>query len=115
MNSIDVETGQEPVDFNPALTQLADIPSIPDTTAQALGRKLRIVRGQMDGLIRMIEAGRDGSDILTQLAASLGLLKSVEVDLIEAQLRSFMAEALLHREVDEAELEAYLKKLKKLL
>lgn len=70
--------------------------------------------------------GRGGPEYATELAvhdqetsddeaASLGLLKSVEVDLIEAQLRSFMAEALLHREVDDAELEAYLKKLKKLL
>ena len=38
--------------------------------AAAVVTRLRRARGQLDGVIAMIEAGRDCSDIVTQLAAA---------------------------------------------
>jgi DNA-binding FrmR family transcriptional regulator len=38
-------------------------------TVVAVGNRLRRARGQLDGVLRMLEDGRDCADVVTQLAA----------------------------------------------
>jgi DNA-binding FrmR family transcriptional regulator len=41
-----------------------------DESAAAVATRLRRARGQIDGVLAMIEAGRDCEDIVTQLSAA---------------------------------------------
>ena len=41
-----------------------------DESASAVATRLRRARGQIDGVLAMIEAGRDCEDIVTQLSAA---------------------------------------------
>lgn len=43
--------------------------TIPDEDLESISRRLRRARGQMDGILRMIDERRDCADIVTQLAA----------------------------------------------
>ena len=45
-------------------------------------RKLKTVRGQLDGLIRMVEEDRYCIDISNQLMASIGILKNINRDIL---------------------------------
>ena len=56
-------------------------------------RKLRTVRGQIEGLIKMVENDRYCIDISNQLMASLGILKNINKDVLEAHLKNCVAEA----------------------
>ncbi|MGI6621020.1 MAG: metal-sensing transcriptional repressor [Bacillota bacterium] len=56
-------------------------------------RKLKTVRGQLDGLIRMVEEDRYCIDISNQLMASIGILKNINRDILHAHLRHCVAEA----------------------
>jgi len=44
-------------------------------------KKLKTVRGQVDGIIRMIEEDRYCVDISTQILSIIGLLKKANIDL----------------------------------
>ena len=57
-------------------------------------RKIRIARGQLDGIIRMIEDDRYCIDISTQLMSTLSLLKNVNREILQAHIRSCVKEAL---------------------
>ncbi len=57
-------------------------------------RKLKIVKGQIDGLLKMVEDDRYCIDISNQLLASQSLLRSINREIIEAHLRSCVREAL---------------------
>jgi DNA-binding FrmR family transcriptional regulator len=78
-----------------------------DTTqlTDVLGR-LKRVQGQIGGIIRMIEDGRDCADVLTQLAAASRALDRAGFKIIATGMRQCLAQddAGLRR-VDEAELE----------
>lgn len=70
-----------------------------------LGR-LKRVQGQIGGIIRMIEEGRDCSDVVTQLAAAARALDRAGFKIIATGLRQCMVEDDEGtRQVDEAELE----------
>jgi DNA-binding FrmR family transcriptional regulator len=62
-------------------TQLADV----------LGR-LRRVQGQVGGIIRMIEEGRDCVDVVTQLAAASRALDRAGFKIIATGMRQCMVE-----------------------
>ena len=57
-------------------------------------RKLKIARGQLDGIMRMIEEDRYCVDISTQLMSTLSLLKNVNREILQAHIRSCVREAL---------------------
>ena len=57
-------------------------------------RKLKIARGQLDGIMRMIEEDRYCVDISTQLMSTLSLLKNVNREILQAHIRSSVREAL---------------------
>ncbi len=56
-------------------------------------RKLKTVRGQIDGIIRMVEDDRYCIDISNQLMASIAILKNINKDVLEAHLRHCVLEA----------------------
>jgi DNA-binding FrmR family transcriptional regulator len=64
-----------------------------DTTqlGDVLGR-LRRVQGQIGGIIRMIEEGRDCSDVVTQLAAASRALDRAGFKIIATGMRRCMVE-----------------------
>lgn len=58
-------------------------------------RKLKTVRGQIDGLIKMVEDDRYCIDISNQIMASISILKNVNVEVLNAHL-----EHCVHQAVD---------------
>ena len=57
-------------------------------------RKMKIVRGQMDGVIRMIEEDRYCIDISTQLLALIGQIKKANMDILNDHLKTCVATAI---------------------
>jgi len=72
-----------------------------------LGR-LKRVQGQVGGIIRMIDEGRDCSDVVTQLAAASRALDRAGFKIIATGMRQCMVKVtddVGTRRLDEAELE----------
>ena len=61
-----------------------------DASAAAI-RRLRRAEGQIAGVIRMLEAGRDCRDIVTQLAAASSALDRAGFHIIASGLRQCLA------------------------
>ena len=57
-------------------------------------RQLKIARGQLDGVLRMIEEDRYCVDISNQLLATQALLKRVNKEIMHAHIRSCVREGL---------------------
>lgn len=57
-------------------------------------RLLKTARGQIDGLIKMVEEDRYCIDISTQLLASAAVLRSANREVLHAHLQSCVANAL---------------------
>ncbi len=76
-------------------------------------RKIRIARGQLDGIIRMIEDDRYCIDISTQLMSTLSLLKNVNREILQAHIRSCVKEAL-ETDMENPKIEEALKVLEKM-
>ncbi len=60
--------------------------------------KLKTVRGQVDGIIRMIEDDRYCVDISTQILSIIGLLKKANIDVLNGHIRTCVADAILQGE-----------------
>ena len=60
--------------------------------------KLKIARGQLDGILRMVEDNRYCIDISNQLLATQALLKSANQQILQAHIRTCVREA---RQTDE--------------
>ncbi len=56
-------------------------------------KKLKTVRGQIEGLIRMVEDDRYCIDISNQLMASIGILKNINIDVLDAHLKNCVTDA----------------------
>lgn len=56
-------------------------------------RRLRIARGQLEGIIKMVEDDRYCIDISTQLMAVTNALKNVNRDVLSAHLQHCVAES----------------------
>lgn len=68
--------------------------------------RLKRVQGQLGGIVRMIEDGRDCSDVVTQLAAASRALDRAGFKIIATGLKECVAEQEDGtRQVNEAELE----------
>ena len=59
--------------------------------------KLKIARGQLDGILQMVEENRYCVDISNQLLATQALLKSANQQILQAHIRSCVRDALLDR------------------
>lgn len=71
----------------------------------AVIKRLRRAQGQLGGVVRMIEAGRDCEDVVTQLAAASRALDRAGVAIIATGLKQCLAESKGADTVDSARLE----------
>ena len=60
--------------------------------------KLKTARGQIDGIIRMLENDRYCVDVSTQILSSIGLLKKANIDVLNSHIRTCVADAILEGE-----------------
>ncbi len=60
----------------------------------SIARKLKIARGQLDGILRMIEEDRYCVEISTQLSATEALLKKANQEIMRAHIRGCVKEAM---------------------
>ena len=74
----------------------------PDATSAAVAR-LRRAEGQLGGVIRMLEEGRDCKDVVTQLAAVSRALDKAGFSVIASGLKQCLSEP--DPELDLADLE----------
>ena len=77
-------------------------------------KALKISRGQIDGIIKMIEEGRYCIDIANQLLATQSLLKKAELSILQGHMRTCVKDACLMDNPDE-KIEELNKILEKLL
>lgn len=61
---------------------------------EKIARSIKIARGQLDGVLRMIEEDRYCVDISNQLLATQALLKRVNKEIMHAHIRSCVREGL---------------------
>ena len=57
-------------------------------------KKIKIAKGQLDGILRMIDDDRYCIDVSTQLMSTIALLKNVNKMILRAHVRSCVKEAL---------------------
>ena len=57
-------------------------------------RSVKIARGQLDGILRMMEEDRYCVDISNQLLATISLLKRVNQEILRAHIRGCVKDAL---------------------
>lgn len=76
--------------------------------------KLKIARGQLDGILQMVEEDRYCVDISNQLLATQALLKSANQQILQAHIQSCVREALQTDAVN-PKLEEALKLLEKMI
>lgn len=75
--------------------------------------KLKIARGQIDGILQMIEEDRYCVDVSNQLQATQALLRSANQQILQAHIRSCVREAL-QTDAENPKLEEALKLLEKM-
>jgi DNA-binding FrmR family transcriptional regulator len=78
---------------------------IDDTEARLVINRLRRARGQIDGVIGMIEQGRDCRDVVTQLAAVSRALDRAGFKIVATGLRQCLAGAGTENPMTTEELE----------
>jgi DNA-binding FrmR family transcriptional regulator len=69
------------------------IMQLDDAAAGEVARRLRRVEGQLGGVIKMIEDGRECADIVTQLAAASRALDRAGFRLLSAGMRQCITAA----------------------
>lgn len=80
----------------------------------SVAKKLKIARGQLDGILRMIEEDRYCVDISNQLLATQALIKSANQQIMQAHIRRCVREGLGTEEPN-AKLEEALRLLEKMI
>ena len=80
-------------------------------------RKMNIIKGQIEGIIRMMEEDRYCMDISNQLLAVTQALKGVNGDVLSAHLHSCVRDSLTKQNPDDMEekMEEMTKVIQKLL
>lgn len=79
--------------------------AIPTENLDHVTKRLRRAQGQIGGVLRMIEAGRDCEDIVTQLAAVSRALDRAGVAIISTGLRQCLIESGGAESIDSAKME----------
>lgn len=79
--------------------------AIPTEELTAVLKRLRRAQGQVGGVIRMIEEGRDCEDVVTQLAAASRALDRAGVAIIATGLRQCLTDSGGAESIDSAKME----------
>lgn len=66
-----------------------------------VSRSVKIARGQLDGVLRMIEDDRYCVDISNQLLATIAILKKTNQEILHAHIRGCVAQGLKTEEPNE--------------
>jgi len=82
--------------------------------ATHITHSIKIARGQLDGILRMIEEDRYCVDISNQLLATQALLKRVNQEILRAHIRGCVRDGL-HTDEPNPKLEEALQLLEKLV
>ena len=78
-------------------------------------KKLKIVKGQIDGIIKMIEEGQYCVDVSNQIMASYSLLKTANLDVLEGHLNHCVTESFNNKENSEEKIEEVINLLKRMI
>jgi DNA-binding FrmR family transcriptional regulator len=70
----------------------------PGLEKRALTVRLRRIKGQIEGIEKMVEADADSSDVLMQVVSVRGALKSFSEEVIESRLHEFIENSARKRE-----------------
>ena len=81
---------------------------------KSVERSIKLARGQLDGVLRMIEEDRYCVDISNQILATQAILKRVNREILHAHIRSCVREGL-HTDEPNPKLEEALDLLDKLV
>ncbi len=81
---------------------------------EKITRSIKIARGQLDGILKMIEEDRYCVDISNQLSATQSLLKNVNREILHAHIRSCVREGL-HTDEPNEKVEEALRLLDKMI
>ena len=65
----------------------------PGLEKRALVVRLRRIKGQIEGIEKMVETDMDSSDVLMQVVSARRALKSFSEEVIESQLRAYVESA----------------------
>lgn len=65
----------------------------PGLEKRALVVRLRRIKGQIEGIEKMVETDTDSSDVLMQVVSARRALKSFSEEVIESQLRAYVENA----------------------
>lgn len=79
-----------------------------------ISHKLKIARGQLDGILQMVDEDRYCVDISNQILATQALLRSANQQILQAHIRTCVREAL-QTDTDNLKLEEALKLLEKMM
>ncbi len=63
--------------------------------------KLKIAKGQIDGVLKMIDEGRYCIDIVEQISASISLLERSKKEIMETHIRHCVREAFVQGDEEE--------------
>lgn len=78
-------------------------------------KKLKIVKGQIDGIIKMIEEGQYCVDVSNQIMASYSLLKTANLDVLEGHLNHCVTESFNNKENSEEKIDEVISLLKRMI
>lgn len=80
----------------------------------SVSRKIKIARGQLDGILRMIDDDRYCIDIATQMMAAQSIIRKATQEVLEAHIRSCVSESL-HTDEPNPKIEEALTALEKMM
>ena len=78
-------------------------------------KNLKTVRGQIDGIIKMIEEGRYCVDVSNQIMASYSLLKTANLNILEGHLNHCVTESFNKKEESEQKIDEIINLLKRMI
>lgn len=78
-----------------------------------INRLLKTARGQIDGILKMVEDDRYCIDISNQLLATKSIINKVNVEILKAHMKSCVKEAFIEGNEDE-KIEEILKIIQKM-
>lgn len=78
-------------------------------------KKLKTVKGQIEGIIKMIEEDRYCVDVSNQIMASYSLLKTANLDILEGHLNHCVKESFLEQNNNDEKINEVISLLKRMI
>lgn len=78
-------------------------------------KNLKTVKGQVDGIINMIEEGRYCVDVSNQIMAAFSLLKRANLDILEGHLHHCVKESFENDDQSDEKIQEVIQLLKRMI